>query len=398
MVLVASVGCERDADQSSRQAEVSTKSAEDNLSGGGDSFSGVRALIRNGQMEEARRKSKELMISNPTDSEAFIVAAEVQMASGDRGEAAKLLEHAAELSDESKDLMLAAASTFLSAGKFGDAERMFQRTSKAHPYSADAHRALCTLFNEQGKRWHANQEALRLAKIGEATARELIMLVAPSKPYAKGQFRKLDVHKTNGASSLDLAEARVLFYVDRNAEKALEILSNARTEYPGNTELIAFEGLIKSTRSDSDEFIQWQKDAPDSIREFAEYWVALSNHHRTSERYQASILAATEALRIDARQRDALSNMIESFRELGRGEDADACHERLRKVDALHQLVSKFAFEPSRDLASADCGWHEQPEPRCGSVCVASSSGKDVRCDEAAAVGTGSRKKEFAQA
>src|SRR5258706_9265871 len=102
----------------------------------------ILELHKEGRLEEAEARYRELLVFNPDDPETLHLLGMVRRQRGDMGEALELVRRALELNPERPTYFMTLAGLEMHAGMFDAAERDFSAALELDPNLTGAYSAL----------------------------------------------------------------------------------------------------------------------------------------------------------------------------------------------------------------------------------------------------------------
>ncbi len=203
------------------------------------------------------------------------------------------------------------------------------------------------LLNRFGRRAEACEQALILARLGQATEHELISLVMRTYSFPTPGMLPGD---TDGdrlfAGGLGKAK---WFFTLAEYHRALDELAEEHQAGFSHAETEALYGRLLAETQQWDQLKQWNAKSSKQAREFADFWAATGTFFFNHQRYEAATRAMLEAVRLDPTDRISVQRLARSLLAMGRDEDAKRFNDRAMQIYTTENEAQVLYIAPHQD-------------------------------------------------
>lgn len=308
----------------------------------GEALARAHALHRAGQLEEAEKLYRNILVQQPTHVEALHL---LGVLGGQRGEthaALLLLERAAQLAPQRLDIGTNLGVIYKMCGRFAEAETRFRRAAEANPRDAAAWNNLGTALHGQGRYAEAEAELRRALELRPDFREAQKNLAATLQDQQRSEEADALYSELLAAGSEDpevyynlalLRYARPdLPAAEEAARKALAL----RTDYPEAQIVLA---TVLEGRGRSEEAQQIYKHVHEARAEDVPAQFRIAQAFRGLQRWSDAVRAFQRVLRVNQDWIDALSPAAEALIAIHRYEMAERCCRRILAQDDAHRMA-----------------------------------------------------------
>ena len=313
----------------------------------------VRDRLQNKNPTAAEKALRPLLISDASDPEVVMLAAEVKAARGDFVAAGAMLVESVRSDPQlPPSLLFRAAECFTRGGEHDRAEAALRQilaslasvsepSSSALSQRVDAHRQLAALLNGSGRRIAAAPHLLALATSGDAREKELYAMIAYGDPFVDDSATDSD--STRRLNERALARAKAL-RDDGELTEATRLIETLAELFPESTGIAAFRGRVYADAHDDEQLRGWMSELPPGIESEPEYWFAWGVLLRDQSEHREAVRCFAEAVLRDPTDRFSYLEMSRSLTSLS----VPAAAERARQKFALLEQTTRLAYQFGR--------------------------------------------------
>ncbi len=269
IILVAallSVGCNRSPTANESGALAKKPATKTNPAT--DHLRTARDLIRGGRWDAAADAAYQALIADPENSEAILIASEVEAARGNHQKSADLAASIDLRSRFGKRAVQIHAQQLIELDRLSAAADVMLAALDAMPEMLVWRHQVWSLLNRVGRRQEASQQADILCRAGQANQSELISLLrrGDAYPLKLNSGEQPERHFQRG---LGMAK----WYFSQREYRAVldELAGEVDAGFPTPAACALYGRLLAETQA-VEPFPAWYAACGDEIAEFSDYW------------------------------------------------------------------------------------------------------------------------------
>lgn len=344
-------GCrpEKDKDQDTNgpvslpPAQTLSDAAHALGSGHPTDLAAARRSFQAGDLEATSQRVAELLIENPNDDGAKLLACEIEAAQGHHRRAAELAGSISLTSRFGKSAVELRYQQLLQAGLPQQAIESLLFALETYPQCVPWRHEAWRLLSRLGRRQEASLQADRLCQIGAANRDELLSLLRRNDSYP---FALADNDSPSHHFEPGLGMAK-WYFTQRDYRRALQELREHDTSEWDLPDSLAFYGRLLAETQAFEEVPQWMTRCASNVDRFNDYWAALGTYFYDQHQYEASARALMEALLRDPTDDLSAHRLAKVFHALGRHEDAEQARNRAVWIVQLEQHGEQLVQSPN---------------------------------------------------
>lgn len=335
--LILSSGCDRSTRQSDDGTDVSP--VVDPTRPTVPTIQDARRAINAGQVDQAEKIARELLIADPSNLDAGLVLAGLAVRRSDSNEAAAVLLRLAESHPEKQHLLQAQAAEYLYQNNNPDrAIEILSNVVENQPGQLDIRRRLAEILNSRGLRFDANEHLRHLAGRMTLTPRELTALINPLLTWASFS-EKPSIDDLEFISRQGMLNVVAALRANGDVRDALTVLRESELLKRNHPAAVAMHGWLLTANQDFDSAQQWAAaNAHDECRRYPAYWLAMGNLMLHLKR-ESAVMCFIEALRLEPGATEALTGLSQSLAGLNRSDLEAAVQQRQKAINESQALA-----------------------------------------------------------
>lgn len=303
-------------------------------------------LIEAGEIEQASRAIRDLLIATPNDAAVNTLMMRVMIHRGDIPGAVDILDRMAQTYPDRRDDMEAHAANLLyESGEVEAAITRFQTLLERRPDFDDARRRLAQILNLRGYGFDANEQIRTLIGRTLMSRDELVSLVFPSRAWVPTQVIE-SLKSEQQRRSLSIMAVANAYRIEGNPRKALQYLRESDVVANRHPAAIALLGRTLADAQQYRDLQQWIREAPVECERYPDFWIAsgaLASHNKNA----VAVACFIEAIKREPNSLDAHYGLIESLEAAGDKVLAEKFRERASMLDTVNRDVKKIHESPS---------------------------------------------------
>lgn len=320
VVISGLVGCDSDSNDQTPVTKVSVKDEDEMLA--------ARRLVSAEKWQQAGDVAIKVLLRDPDNAEAALIAAESALR---QGNAERAVELAASIDDQSplaeSAIDIHARSLFM-VGKVSEAADVLLAGIKKRPGEWVWHHRAWALLTRIGRREEASLVADQLCLAGEATEMELNSLIrrTESFPTQLESDSEIEAYFEPG-----LGIAR-WYFTQLEFRKSLQELELAMENGLKSPAAVALHGRLLAETQAHDRFPSWHAGCdPKEVQRLGDYWAALGTYFFDRRQFEASARALLNAVYQNPTDRSSMQRLAKVFDALGKPDQAQQY--RVRGID-----------------------------------------------------------------
>jgi tetratricopeptide (TPR) repeat protein len=300
-----------------------------------------------GELDAASDSVSKSLVQDPNNSEAKLVASQIESGRGNHEMAVELASSIDRLSKFSADAVEVKANSLVKLNRHSQAADVLIEALETMPGMTQWRHRAWELLNRVGRRDEASRQVDALCFVGEATQRELLSIIRRSWSFpfsAEG-----DEDPTQGLQP-GLGMAR-WYYTQNDFNKALQELD---PQYEGSFEspaACALYGRLLMETQASDEFRRWHTKCDAQVQQVNDYWAALGVYFYDERQYEASARALLEAVYRDPTDRVSFQRLSKVFGSLERLDEGAQFRNRGVMISETEKFVKVLLRTPAERAA-----------------------------------------------
>ncbi|MCO8122300.1 FG-GAP-like repeat-containing protein [Stieleria sp. TO1_6] len=314
-----------------------------------ESLDRVDQLVDAGQIGPAAELLYERLIVEPEDVEVVFRLANLRAAQNDLDAAVELLDTIPiDHPEAGLPALGQAADWCFELGRYDQAEQKFLSVLERVPDAVRARRQLAWLLNRQGRRHEAAVHVRELCRLGNVRQDELHSLIVlsdamVSEPDAADPSAV--VYEPIGASG----KARQLFTERRYAEAAA-LLRETIANGDAPPAVVAFYGRAVAEAQDDESFQWWMGRTDESVRQFSEYWAAVTAYLASQQQHQAAARTALEALDRDPTDFISINRLSHLLKIMDQSQPYEVWEQRWKDTHEVLLANNRISAAASPDV------------------------------------------------
>ena len=303
----------------------------------------AQRLFDSGQRDSAWEETQRVLLIEPENPRAILIAAEVLAFRGKLRDAIRLVDQIGlDVPGVSVKAIHAAIDWHMQEGSLIEAERKIRLVQQKWPDDRQIDRKMVNLLQLQGRRWEASHYLRKIMDTGNASEFDLMSLVDLTQPLdARNEIQQLlsqpghDLSVLLGLGFWELYENRM--------QEAKGIF--ARVSQVPNAPAMAWVGwgLVLSIDRDFNGLEDWYPQKPQGVEEFPEYWIVIGRWARDRGDTKSAIRCFWEALRRDSGHIEAMHQVALLLAADNQTDTAKKFHQRLANKQSIHQTLRRLS-------------------------------------------------------
>ncbi len=303
-------------------------------------------LFEAGEIEAASSLVSRVLVGEPNNVAAVLLAASILVAKDEQDQAVTLLEEtASRLPAQEVELLRQAATILVSQDRLAAASERLQRLVELRPQDPTFRRQAADVFNRRGFRFDANEHLRELARLAPLAPSELRSLLTPSGSYVAFP----EIPDLASPQTVELPTVvnliRGLFGMDRLRE-SLSLLERVMAAGQPDPAVVSLRGLLLLESQDYDELGRWYTAADESCQRYPEYWLAAGGLALHRQQPALAVRAFAEAVRREPCDQSAIHRMTQALEANGDVQFAAAFRERAEVLKGLDELTGDILRNP----------------------------------------------------
>ncbi|TWU08069.1 FG-GAP-like repeat-containing protein [Stieleria varia] len=346
LVLLITVGCGRTdssvvadggSEETDRVAEVQSTT---------DRLKKASELLESGKLDDAMREVQQVMLAEPENQEATLIAARIEGAGGNHLTAAEVAASVPLESRVGRQAMEFRLQQLTLGGATIEAIETVLAALEKEPSEIRWRHLAWALLNRHGRREEASWQAEYLCRNGQATDQELLSLVSRADSFPPQLAKDADPRKVF-ADGLGMARWHFTQLDHRAAIEELDLQWQGEFE---SASACALYGRLLAETQQFEKIPQWFSRCDEEAKKLGDYWVALGTYFFDLREYEASARAFLEAAVRNPTDRVCMQRLNKVFAALDRADDAEQF--RYRGIQLSNsQRSSEALLKKPRDLA-----------------------------------------------
>lgn len=280
-----------------------------------------------------------LLIKMPDNVRAVLLTAKCQAELGQKLQAAKLIES---IEADNQDIRprdrYLAVDWFVDVADYESAQAILSSVLHQDPNQKSAHRKMAELFHAQGRRFDAATHLRTLARLNDATEKELFAMNSFREPFIDTASKKPNFDELVPAV---LAQAK-MWHGDGDISKSRPTAMALAKAFPDSTPVSAFLLRVFAEEQDEAMLLESLEKLPNGIDREPEYWYSLGLLHRSQNKHDVAVRCFGEAVSRDDTDRVSYLAMSRSLKLLGDDDAADRAAKRHDLLLEAYRLAAKF--------------------------------------------------------
>lgn len=315
--------------------------------------------LQQGDHQAASQIAQEILLQQPSNGAAMVLAGQAALAAGDVDAGVELLDAAAELlPQQSSALAIQATAALWQENRLAEVQQRFIEILNQQPTFDDARRGLSEVLNRQGYRFDANQQIRILCRRSgvQVSIDELRCLIVPSRSYYPFASKPAIDDRQWVQSMGELNVARALFG-EGDIRDALQVLESSDALQQRHPAAVAFHGQVLLESQQFDKFERWLLAAEKACQNYPAYWMALGGWALRKQQPRQAVRMFGEAILREPGDVAAHERMLQSLLASEQTEAAKLFEERAMEVRGSTKMTNlilnndQLGPDAFRDLA-----------------------------------------------
>ena len=345
-VVSAIGGCSDSPSQRRGIPDKTTLKSQDSPSA--DRFLAARQSFRSGDYDSAAKTIQALLLEDPDDRDAILIAAQIEAA---RGRPKFAIELAQSIPIDDERLGERAAKLCyeqsVKSGNDSAVESVLRGLIRQAPRQPDWRRKLILILNRQGRRREACEQADVLCRSGQADAAELLSLIRRTDAFPAELPRGKDPSEVFAAG---LGLARWHFTAKEYEQGLKQIETELGKPNPNRAATIALQGRLFAETQSFEQIHAWHRSCDDAVKAHGDYWAAIGLFLIQSDEKEGAARAFLEAIQRNRTDRISYQRLAQVMDALGRSDDAEQFRQRGIAISKTQRFPEQLVTAPTPEL------------------------------------------------
>ena len=306
----------------------------------------ARRKLQTRAYDAAADSAAKALLQDPDNSDARLVASEIEVARGNYQVAIDLADSISIESRLGPQAVTLRVKALRRLGRHDNAADLLMLALRRHPGQETWRHQCWQLLNRVGRREEASKQAELLCRMGVANLYEMQSLVRRTESFPT---LLRDDEKPEQFFDSGLGMAR-WYFTKLDYRKALIALQEEKESGFRTPAAKALYGRLLGETQAFEEFPSWHAEKSEAMKELGDYWVALGTYFFDKRLYSSSAHALLQAVYRNPSDRVAFQRLAKVFDALGRSEDAAQYRARGILVSDT-EFAAEEIYKSQSDLA-----------------------------------------------
>jgi tetratricopeptide (TPR) repeat protein len=301
----------------------------------------ARALLLRDNYALAESLARQIILTDPSTGDAYLIAGEAAMKLGDVDAALAYFRAVPQTAREAYvKSRWSIGNIDLYQGKLREAEQLFRETLQLEPTNIVACERLAFILGVEGRRWESLPYLLEPIRQGRVYVEPLILLATVDSRNLEyeaiiDQSRKVDPDfwvPLIGRARVQVALAKL--------DDAEALLREVLQHDPSQIEAHALLGRVVVEKGDAEKFRAWRETLPPEASEHPDVWFAQANWAENHNEAQGAARCYWETVRINPNHQKANYRLARLLTALNKPQEAEPFAKRAEQLDRLLQVLT----------------------------------------------------------
>ncbi len=298
------------------------------------------AALRRKDYEQAGNLAREVLLSDPSVAEAYLIAGEAALRLGDPETSLIYYQGVPEsATSEYITSLWSIGSVLLYQGKLREAEDYFRRTLKFDASHVLANERLAFILGIEGRRWESVPYLFAPIRAGQISMEQLLLLATVDSRIAEHKELIAASRRVNPDDWLPLIGVARVALVDGKFAETEALLREVLSHVPDQLSAHALLGRVIVESGDSEKFEAWRQSLPSDATEHPDIWFALGAWAQDHGDTAGAIRCFWETVRLNPNHQRGCYRLARALTAEGKDEEAKPFLTRAAALEQLLQVI-----------------------------------------------------------
>lgn len=298
------------------------------------------AALRRKDYEQAGNLAREILLSDPSVAEAYLIAGEAALRLGDV-ETSLIYYQGVPLSAGPQYVtsLWSIGSVRLYQGKLREAEDYFRRTLKLDPAHVLANERLAFILGIEGRRWESVPYLFAPIRAGVISMEQLLLLATVDSRGAENDELIAASRRLNPNDWIPLIGVARVKFVEGKLAESEKLLREVLSHAPEQLSAQALLGRIIVDSGDAEKFEAWRKSLPNNAKDHPDIWFALGVWAQDHGDVAGAVRCFWETVRINPNHQRGCYRLARALKSEGKDAEAQPFLLRAETLEQLLQVI-----------------------------------------------------------